>query len=64
MKYKNNKSGKIYRQICISNSTATKRNWEITMVYQDVETGEIWSRKLKNFLAANTQIDAPELPID
>ena len=32
------------------------------MVYQDVETGEIWSRKLINFLAANTQIDLPELP--
>jgi len=57
VKYRNNKSGKIYRQICISNATATKPDWYITMVYQNVETGEIWSRKLEEFLASNTQID-------
>ena len=56
-KYRNKKSGKIYEHICIANGTATRHNWHVTMVYRDIETGEIWSRKLINFLAANEQID-------
>ena len=61
-RYKNKASGNIYKQICISNATATRPNWPMTMVYQDVKTGEIWSRKLDNFLEVNVElVEVPEV---
>lgn len=41
---------KVYKVICTSNTTATKRNWVSTVVYED-ERGNIWSRPIEEFLA-------------
>lgn len=55
--YRHNNTGKVYRQICITNETASRETWERTIVYQDIVSGEIWSRPVVDFLSKNTEVE-------
>lgn len=48
-------SGKIYRVLMLTNLSATKEDYPITVVYED-QSGEIWSRPLSKWHASMIEV--------
>ena len=48
-------SGKIYRVLLLTNLSATKEDYPVTVVYED-PNGDIWSRPLTNWHSSMTEV--------
>ena len=43
-KYRHTTSGRIYWVITITNITSTRKEYPVTIVYENVDNGSLWSR--------------------
>lgn len=51
--------GGVYEIVCVTNTKATKPDWDTAVVYKD-ESGGFWSRGISDFLARFTKLPDPE----